>query len=125
MVRFWSQSSSVCAITAWLFLVLVAGPRSLSAIPLASFYPYGTAAGDNTLPRNDDGASPQINISIPFNFFARSPTSLYVRLPSVIAIPMAACQLMYNCLIRKFTISLSVAHALNVKHTRKAWVQDI
>ena len=79
MVKFWSWSSSVSAITACLFL-LVAGPRSVSAVPLDSFYPYGTAAGDNTLARNDDGASSQISISILFNFFARSSTSLYVRL---------------------------------------------
>ena len=79
MVKFLSQPSSVC-VTVWFLLVFVAGPRSLSAIPLASFYPYGTSAGDNTLPRNDDGASPQISISTSFNFFARSPTSLYVRM---------------------------------------------
>lgn len=95
MVKFWSQSSSVRAITACLFLLLVAGPRSVSAIPLDSLYPYGTAAGDNTLPRNDDGASPQLTISIPFNFFARSPTSFYVRLSSTLKIISLYTKLIY------------------------------
>ena len=96
MVKFWSQSSSVSAIIASLFLLLIAGPRSVSSVPLDSFYPYGTAAGDNTLARNDDGSSPQIRISTPFNFFARSPTSLYVRLLCSLWLPedyIVACRL--------------------------------
>ena len=65
-------------------LLLFAGPKLLSAVPLASFYPYGMSAGDSMLPRNDDGVSGAIPLSIPFNFFARSPTSLYVSLYSLL-----------------------------------------
>lgn len=64
-------------------LFLFAGPKLLSAVPLVSFYPYGTSAGDSMLPRNDDGVSGAIPLSVPFNFFARSPTSLYVSLYSL------------------------------------------
>ena len=33
-----------------------------TAIPLSSFYPYGSAAGDTVLPPNDDGSSSAISL---------------------------------------------------------------
>ena len=49
-----------------------------TAIPLSSFYSYGSAAGDSKLPTTDDGSSGAISLPSPFLFFGASCTSLYV-----------------------------------------------
>ena len=62
-----------------LFLVvLLTGTELVAAVPLSSFYPYGVSAGDSILPRNDDGSTSALPLPMPFNYFARSPTTLYV-----------------------------------------------
>lgn len=78
-VAMWSEhSSAAVARSLFLCMVLLIGPKLLSAVPLSSFYPYGPSAGDTTLHRNDDDTSPAIPLPSPFNYFANSPTSLYV-----------------------------------------------
>ena len=61
-------------------LLLLAGLQQLYALQLAKFYPFGTNVGDAILPRNDNDGSDPISLSTPFNFFNRSPTSIYVSL---------------------------------------------
>ena len=51
-----------------------------TAIPLSSFYPYGSAAGDYLLPPNDDGSSSAISLPTPYLYFGTSYTSIYVSL---------------------------------------------
>ncbi|KAL5503422.1 hypothetical protein EMCRGX_G010370 [Ephydatia muelleri] len=50
-----------------------------TAIPLSSFYSYGSAAGDSRLPTSDDGSSGAISLPSPFLFFGAAYTSLYVN----------------------------------------------
>ena len=51
-----------------------------TAIPLSSFYSYGSAAGDNRLPTTDDGSSTVVSLPSSFLFFGTSYTTLYVSL---------------------------------------------
>jgi len=53
---------------------------SVKGVPLASFYTFGTAAGDAALPRNDDGYSSLITLSTTFHYFGTSPNAVYVRI---------------------------------------------
>ena len=48
------------------------------AIVLPNFYPFGQSEGDRLLPRNDDGSSGMVQISIPFPFFDQNHDSLFV-----------------------------------------------
>lgn len=48
------------------------------AILLPKFYPFGTSEGDQVVPRNDDGSSGEVQISIPFPFFDQYHNSLFV-----------------------------------------------
>ena len=49
-----------------MLLVLIWNVLSGTAVPLSSFYSYGSAAGDSVLPRSDDGSSPAITLPAPF-----------------------------------------------------------
>ena len=52
-----------------------------TAIPLSSFYSYGSGVGDAALPPNDDGSSSAIPLpSPPFLYFGTSYTSIFVSL---------------------------------------------
>ena len=55
-------------VTAVLTLLLSSMMPYGTAVPLSSFYSYGSAAGDTALPPNDDGSSPSITMPAPFNF---------------------------------------------------------
>ena len=70
------MAAAKCAV---LVLVAVACVAQVCAVPLSSFRPFGSGAGDSALGPNDDGSSPQITIQ-PFAFFGRTVTSLWVRL---------------------------------------------
>ena len=48
------------------------------AIVLPDFYPFGTSEGDQVVPRNDDGSSGEVPISIAFPFFDQNHKSLFV-----------------------------------------------
>ena len=52
------------------------------AIPLSSFYSYGSAAGDMLLPPNDDSASSAIVLPTPFLFFGANYSTVFVSLLS-------------------------------------------
>ena len=69
-----------CAVKLVLLVeVLCLSLTNVTGIPLASFYPYGSTAGDTLLPPSDDGSSPAINLNIPFPFFDTDHSTLFVR----------------------------------------------
>ena len=47
------------------------------ALPLSDFYSYGSSAEDTKLPPSDDETF-NIDLSLPFSFFDREYTELYV-----------------------------------------------
>ena len=51
-----------------------------AAIPLSSFYSYGSAVGDTLLPTSDDGSSSAIQLPAPFLFFGSAYTTIFVSL---------------------------------------------
>ena len=50
----------------------------VTAIPLRDFYPYGVINGDQALPKSNDGSSPAIQLEVPFRFFSRERSTIYV-----------------------------------------------
>ncbi|CAH2318175.1 alpha-tectorin-like [Pelobates cultripes] len=55
-------------------------------------YPYGPSEGDQTTPVEDDGASAEIPISVPFKFFSKEYNSLFVNNNGVISFKTAVSQ---------------------------------
>ena len=53
--------------------------KLVGAVPLASFYTFGSSAGDTTLHRNDDGSSSLISLSTAFPYFGTNHRAVYVR----------------------------------------------
>ena len=51
-----------------------------TAIPLSSFYPYGSAAGDALLPSSDDGSSSAISLPTPYLYYGTSYRNIFVSL---------------------------------------------
>ena len=51
-----------------------------TAIPLSSFYPCGSAAGDAVLPPSDDGSSSAVSLPTPYLYYGTSYTSIFVSL---------------------------------------------
>ena len=51
-----------------------------TAIPLNSFYPYGSAAGDSLVPHGLDVSSEAVQLPTPFPFFGKSYTNIIVSL---------------------------------------------
>lgn len=49
-----------------------------TAYPLDQFYPFGSAASDNLLHKNDDEYSSRISIPVMFPFFGSLYDSFYV-----------------------------------------------
>jgi hypothetical protein len=64
-------------------LISLLQPAMVHAIPLSQFYPYGTSAGDDVLPRFDDGASGAIPVIPGFRYYGSAYTNLFVSLDSV------------------------------------------
>ncbi|XP_065942667.1 uncharacterized protein [Magallana gigas] len=54
-------------------------PTTVTGFPLSQFYPFGSAAGDSSLPANDDESTPSIPLAVRFPFFGSSYSSLYVN----------------------------------------------
>ena len=50
------------------------------ALTLPNFYPFGANEGDKVVPKNDDGSSGPVQISIAFPFFDENHRSLYVSI---------------------------------------------
>ncbi|TFJ96847.1 mediator of RNA polymerase II transcription subunit 19 [Platysternon megacephalum] len=55
-------------------------------------YPYGPAQGDKQSPKADDGASPEIPISMIFTFYGKEYRSLYVNNNGVVSFGVAVSQ---------------------------------
>ena len=51
-----------------------------TAIPLSSFYSYGSEHGDSVLPPSDDGTSSAISLPTAFLFYGTSFTNIFVSL---------------------------------------------
>ena len=66
----------------WFLVVaaLVIAQRPCNGVPLSSFYAYGSSAGDNNLPANDDGYTSLISLVTHFPYFGQSRSGLYVSL---------------------------------------------
>ena len=58
--------------------LLVAGFGTAICIPLRDFFPFGAGQRDSALPRNDDGSSPAINLSVTFPYFDKNYRVVYV-----------------------------------------------
>ena len=65
-------------VTAVLTLLLSSMMPYGTAVPLSSFYSYGSAAGDIALPPTDDDSSPTITLPIPFNFYGTKYSTVFV-----------------------------------------------
>ena len=65
-------------VTAVLTLLLSSMMPYGTAVPLSSFYSYGSAAGDIRLPPNDDGSSPSITLPALFNLYGTDYSTVYV-----------------------------------------------
>jgi len=69
----------ICDCLMWLGLVLAVycfpnvGGQSVSQL-----YPFGVAAGDQTLGPSDEGSSSEINLTTPFIFFGTPQSVVYV-----------------------------------------------
>ena len=74
--------SSITMLTALVTAVLTLLLSSMmpygTAVPLSSFYSYGSAAGDTSLPPNDDDSSPSITLPTSFNFYGTFHSTVYV-----------------------------------------------
>ncbi|XP_026502938.1 sushi, nidogen and EGF-like domain-containing protein 1, partial [Terrapene carolina triunguis] len=55
-------------------------------------YPYGPAQGDQKNPKADDGASPEIPISMTFTFYGKEHRSLYVNNNGVVSFGVSVSQ---------------------------------
>ncbi|XP_074154067.1 sushi, nidogen and EGF-like domain-containing protein 1 [Sminthopsis crassicaudata] len=66
-----------------LLLALAAWGRAF--VPLADFYPFGPEAGDAVTPKQDDGGSGLLPISLPFPFFGAGHAGLYVNNNGIIS----------------------------------------
>ena len=64
--------------TVVMFILLLRCLPYGTAVPLSSFYSYGSAAGDTALPPNDDDSSPAITLPTPFMFFGTKYDTVYV-----------------------------------------------
>ena len=51
---------------------------SLMTFTVSTLYHFGVSASDFQLEREDDGSSPPMSLSIPFQFFGTSESTLYV-----------------------------------------------
>lgn len=59
-------------------LRLLLSMTSGRAVPLSSFYSYGSAVNDTLLPPNDDESSPAIILPAPLPFFGTYHNTAYV-----------------------------------------------
>ena len=72
-------------------LILFASFRVAVCIPLRDFFSFGRFAQlDSTLPRNDDGSSPAIDLSVIFPYFDRNYRVVYVSYKDILAIAIHA-----------------------------------
>lgn len=72
----WRATMYACCVV----LLLLAIGQGTIGIPLVDFYPFGSEAGDSSLPSNDDGSSGSITLSFTFPFFGTDYRMVYVRI---------------------------------------------
>ena len=65
--------------------------KFVEAVPLASFYTFGSSAGDTSLPRNDDGYSSLISLTTAFPYFGTNPNTVYVSVACIAAKVSSVC----------------------------------
>ena len=65
------------SLAAFSLLLLMSTPLG-TAVPLSSFYTYGTKAGDSVLNRTDDGTSESITLPSSLRIFGKSYRTLFV-----------------------------------------------
>lgn len=53
---------------------------TVTGFSLSQFYRFGSAVGDSSLLANDDNSTPSIDVSVPFQFFGSSYSSIYVSM---------------------------------------------
>ncbi|XP_067399058.1 sushi, nidogen and EGF-like domain-containing protein 1 [Emydura macquarii macquarii] len=66
--------------------------RHVLLAPESLLYPYGLGQGDQQNPKEDDGASPEIPISLNFTFYGKKHHSLYVNNNGVVSFGVAVSQ---------------------------------
>uniref|UniRef100_A0A670JEI9 NIDO domain-containing protein n=1 Tax=Podarcis muralis TaxID=64176 RepID=A0A670JEI9_PODMU len=70
------------------FLLLAVGSTLTSPADASNeslMYPYGTAQGDTKNPKSDDGTSTKIITAVPFSFYGKKYSSLYVNNNGVVS----------------------------------------
>ncbi len=50
----------------------------VDGVDLNQFYPYGESVGDSALIPNDDGSTTDISLTVPFPFFDRDHSTIFV-----------------------------------------------
>ncbi|XP_043926270.1 sushi, nidogen and EGF-like domain-containing protein 1 [Protopterus annectens] len=79
ILRWWWWGLNVNSGGCTLLLVLSNSGGADAIVPLTDFYPFGTEHGDSTTPKQDDGGSGPLEISVKFPFFGDRHSSLYVN----------------------------------------------
>ena len=59
-------------------IIFVVNVIQVDGIPLGDFIPFRSIAGDQSLPRSDDGSS-EVALTLPLPFAGGNSTKLYVR----------------------------------------------
>jgi hypothetical protein len=54
--------------------------QSVTSVPRDLLYPYGPEAFDRQLPSEDEGSSPEIQLTVPIAFFDEIYNSIYVSI---------------------------------------------
>uniref|UniRef100_A0A452H9M6 NIDO domain-containing protein n=1 Tax=Gopherus agassizii TaxID=38772 RepID=A0A452H9M6_9SAUR len=75
-----------------LLLLRLVLPAPVKIAEDSLLYPYGPAQGDQQNPKADDGASPEIPISMTFIFYGKEHRSLYVNNNGVVSFGVSVSQ---------------------------------
>ena len=94
--------------------LLLSSMPSGAAVPLSSFYSYGSAAGDSALPPTDDGSSPPITLPSPFRLYGTNNSIVYV---SWFHSAFFICRV--HCEIGRYTAYISKTLLMRIKRVQK------
>ena len=86
------------------------------AVPLSSFYAFGTAAGDTSLGSNDDDVSPLINLPTPYSYFGTSQTIAYVSIKIYILFLNRHCYYYYTDYSYYYNITTIIIITINYNY---------
>ena len=87
--------SCECLMWLGLFLAVCCFPH-VGGLSVSQLYPFGVAAGDQTLGPSDEGSSSVITLATPFTFFGTAQSFVYV----------SSC-LHSHCLLQGLLINIS------------------